>query len=253
MFAYALLLSVVAATEYQADITLWSGKPADDAAKVVMNSSVTYNIDRINNDTTVQTSNTTAGKSDGQFGVTYFDAQVGSCIQTSDIGVVCTETMDRVGRTTKVCTGENIYTCFSLRAKYSDEMNAVLEFYRYGTDVLSWEGFDTQTRQDFSQSLFIMKEGKVTKTAALHYDGNTKIEDADVTCTSSEFSVSSVYTDPHVYTSNESKAEVETLDTALKKAELYVFAGDFYFNDYADAKQVDMTTATTEDGAVVEQ
>ena len=45
-----------------------------------MNSSVTYDIDRINNDTTVQTKNTTAGKSDAQFGVTYFDATVGSCI-----------------------------------------------------------------------------------------------------------------------------------------------------------------------------
>ena len=80
-----------------------------------------------------------------------------------------------------------------------------------------------------------MEGGKVTSTMALKNDGNTKIEEVDVTCPSSEFSVSSVYTDPTVYTPDESKAEIESLDTALKKAELYVYASDFYFHSYADA------------------
>ena len=101
--------------------------------------------------------------------------------------------------------------------------------------------------------MWTLNAGKVTSTAAIIYDVHLQIQDADVTCNPSEFSVLSVYKDPKVYTSSESKAKVESLDTALKKAELYVFAGDYYFHDWYDSKQVDMTTATAKDGAVVEQ
>ena len=55
---------MIDATKYLAEITLRTEKPVADTAEVVINSSDTYIIVRISNDTAVQTSNTIEARSD---------------------------------------------------------------------------------------------------------------------------------------------------------------------------------------------
>ena len=78
--------------------------------------------------------------------------------------------------------------------------------------------------QDIESFTYVWSGGKVERIDALDHDGSTEIDTANVTINSSEFSVQSVYTDPRKYDPKESEAAVETLETALKTTELYVYA-----------------------------
>ena len=117
MFAYALLLSAVAATVYEQPGPTVSTPKTDDAeAQQLATSKFSYENTRTDNETTVTTMNTAKAESDSLFGTTVLTVNMVSCIKVDDTGRSCTT--DDSGVDT--CTGKNKYDCSSISTTYTD-------------------------------------------------------------------------------------------------------------------------------------
>lgn len=232
MFAYALLLSVVAATTYTQNGPTLSKEAAsaDAAAEELMKSEFTYENQRTDNETTVSTVNIAKGTSEKKFGTDLMKVKMVSCIKVDDTGRTCTK---EDGASTETCTGKNKYNCTSVDTTYTDATSGEGTIERFGSDVLEWDqgtADDNNTRQDWcSQPFTLASDGKITLgTVSSTADcEDTTIDVTDIVMTDSEMSVKSTYKDDNDgnnYTTTESKTQADAMDAALKNTELYVEA-----------------------------
>ena len=125
MFAYALLVAVVAAKTYtQAGPTLATEASGQDSAVEMMTSEFSYANNRVETETKVATVNTSKAKVSGdkKFGTDLMKAGLASCITMNDVGRTCTPKKDDQGQDTDEydCTGDNKYMCFTVNAEYTD-------------------------------------------------------------------------------------------------------------------------------------
>ena len=251
MFAYALLLSVVAATTYTQNGPTLSkdAASADAAAEELMKSEFTYENSRTDSETTVSTVNIAKGTSEKKFGTDLMKVKMVSCIKVDDTGRTCTK---EDGATTETCTGKNKYNCTSVDATYTDATSGTGTIERFGSDVLEWDqgtADDNNTRQDWcNQPFTLATDGKITlgtAKATANCEDMT-ILDTDIVMSDSEVSVKSTYKDDNDganYTTETSLTQVNALDEALKSTELYVEAqGTTDKEEYAMEQSIDMQT-----------